>query len=554
MVNPTDVSITIDPLAQTVSLSTTPGADAGSIGTMQVSLSVYYPYGDDHAFYGDKVLFFVSVTGDNINNDLDLVRLQLSDFGSDEVTPADYDGTISGLEDLVGMQLAGGTGSSGLPYYKFGDFYDSNRVRAQNGSYTSWQWPLGFDLDSLDEPVTITGKILGNLPEPRDNNANITIQPYLQDMTMNSVAIMWETDTESTAKVFYGPDPSCGDSAEGNITRFQTMEYVPVGQPQVFNLIVHEVIVSGLQPGATYYYQVRAAMNPSPVYHFHTLTDQTKPYYHFAVYGDTRNDGNNGSSYDDNHQALINRILLFDHDFVVHLGDLAVNFYSSDYRRNYFNIEEPLISVFPMFPTHGNHDDAFWYEQYLEMPPNTTAPTLSKLCYSFKYQNSYFIFLDTDGPSLAQSDSVYNWLATELANAANDPNRQFTFFFSHEPFYAGWPHMENTLPALSSFAPLFQAYDVSAGFAGHIHLYSRMDVSGKPWIITAGGGAPFEFEGDPPDPNLLDQEADYSGETVTEMYYDWRIDFLEVEVGDGYFQVSAYDKDGTLFDSVLYNK
>jgi hypothetical protein len=559
VVNPTDVSIMIDPVAQTVSLSTTPGADAGSVGTMQVSLSIYAPYGYDNVFYGNRLLLFVSVTDDNINTDLDSVRLQLSDLGSDTVTPADYNGTIPGLEGLAGVHLSGGTDSSGLPYYNFGDFYAANRALTQNGSYTSWQWALGFDLDSLTKPVTITGKILGNLPEPNDSTAKITIQPYLQDMTTNSVVIMWETDTESHAKVFYGPYPSCGDSAEGSVARYQTMEYVPSGQPQVFNLIVHEVVVSGLQPGVTYYYQVRAAKTPSSVNHFQTLTDQIKPYFRFAVYGDTRNDGTNGSSYDANHSALINRMLLYDHDFVVHSGDQALNSYSSEYRRNFFNIEEPLISVFPMFPVHGNHDgissDVVWYKEYMETPPNNTDPTLSKLCYSFKYQNSYFIFLDTDGPpSLAQGDSIYNWLATVLADAYNDPDRQFTFFFSHEPFYAGWPHMENSLPALSYIAPLFQTYDVSAGFAGHIHLYSRMDVSGKPYIITAGGGAPFEFQGVAPDPSLLAEEAALSGETVTQMYYDWRIEFVDVEVGNGYFQVSAYDKDGTLFDSVLYTK
>ena len=538
------LSFKIDPAAQTVTVDEEPGRDAGTTGVIRSSLAPILSAKNGFLFSGTKVFISIKLEGTNANKDLYSIRLQLTDLGSRSITPINEVPVMPGFEGGAGIKLIKGFDSKGLPYYDFGDFYSIDHVKSFNTGQSSWTWYLAFDLGGLKKKASIQGRVIAQtIAQSQNAEANISIQPYLNSMTANSVIIMWETDRESDSDVFYGRDQSLTSRATGETIRCQVPALPGAFRPTAFNLIRHQVALSGLQPGATYYYQVRAAKAPSPVYHFHTLIDHPEPSFKFAVYADTHRDIP--------HASVVSELQKFDPEFLIHAGDYADGFLSADSRQNFFRIEQQLLPFLPMFPVHGNHDDFLWYKEYFAMP-HSGSTELDGHCYSFSYQGTYFIIVDSE-LSMGDTSTQLAWLKTQLAKAYSDPNRKFTFLFSHEPFYTGYNHFLGS-NQLKYLAPLFKTYDVSAWFAGHIHLYERMDVSGKPAIIAGGGGGSYFALGSPPDPALLAEESSASGETVTDKYHDWRYHFVMVEVRPDSFKISAYDTSGKLFDQVVYQK
>ncbi len=488
------------------------------------------------------VILFLGLEGSRLLKDLTDARVQITDLGSPTVYPQDLV-AVSG--DTISL-ISGFNKKTGLPYYNYGDFYSRKRaLRYNNDTPSNWLWAMAFELGNGKEQVRIKAEARAKLPHPDDPRAELTIQPYLNQITTDSVTVLWETDSESHSIVHYGSKPSLLDQAVGKSSRYQDPGLSGITNPPVFNLSVHQVELTGLEPGSTYYYQIRSSHHPSPVDSFRTLSREPKTFA-FAIIGDTQTDPD--------HQRVIDQMAGKDFDFYFHLGDFA-NDFSGALRRNFFQIEQPLLSRTPIFPVRGNHESALWYRAYYALPKNNYSPDLNELCYSFSYQGVYFIVIEDLENQLAEGSAVYYWLERELAKAYSDPDRKFTFIFSHPPFYSGYDHSYGPgVAGLSFLAPLFRQYDVSAGFAGHNHLYERLDVSGVPYITSGGGGGSFFSAGDAPDPSFLQEESQSSGEQVQSLVQEWRYHFLLVEVGADYFQVSAYDDQGTLFDQVMVSK
>jgi len=542
-----ELSFKINPIRQTVKLETKPGPDLEEAGEINAALA---PYGQDpqyqrgYSFEDNLVLIFLKLEGTGLKKDLVEIKVQVMDLCSDSVFPQNRVMISNTRYNLI----SGFNEKTGLPYYDYGDFYAARRAQIYNSATPSnWLWALAFVLDDPEQEVEIKARVQAKFPFPDDARAKITIQPYLNHLTGNSVAILWETGYESHSKVHFGIQPTLLKKATtGPARRYQGPELLDPSQPPVFNLVLHQVVLRDLEPGRTYYYQVCSAKNPSPVYSFKTLSEEPGT-FKFAVIGDTRTD-------DLAHSQVIAKMTEFDFDFYVHLGDFANNFYPP-LRRNFFQIEQPLNSFIPIFPVRGNHDSVPWFKAYYHLPKNDFSPQLNELCYSFSYQGVYFIFLESIVYGINQGSTVYLWLENELAKAYADPKRKFTLIFNHSPFYSGYNNFYSPpIESLAYLAPLFRQYDVSAGFGGHIHLYERLEVSGKPYFVSGGGGAPLFEPGTNPDPALLQLESQYSGEQVQSLVQAWKYHFLLVEVGSDYFSVSAYDQDGTLFDQASYSK
>lgn len=130
--------------------------------------------------------------------------------------------------------------------------------------------------------------------------------------------------------------------------------------------------------------------------------------------------------------------------------------------------------------------------------------------YSFDYQNSHFVVLDTawqsgGGPpdaELKPGSRQWEWLCQDLDKAR--PKSKHIFIFGHKPpvtpFRSGGPDTVSDLPdgyrsswgspgAAVAFMQLVANYRVDAVFSGHIHMYNRMAVNGTDYFITAGAGA-----------------------------------------------------------------
>ena len=543
-----NLSFQVDPLAQTVTLQSSPGEDAGAVGTVSAWLAPTSIADKGYYFSDSMVLIFVSLEGTDINHDLFSIELQLVDLGSNSISPVAVMPLIPGFESAAGLNLIHSYNSQGLPNYYYGDFYSTVRAMTYNsGMPSGFTWVLLFDLSGPAQTTEIQGQVTALIvPEDQTSQAELTIQPYLNNLTTNSVTIMWETDRESRSEIYFGPSPLFMKHKNGTAACFQDRDYSDPFQAPVFNLNLHKVELTGLEPGTTYFYQVRAARNWGQLYSFKTLSATPKTSFRFAIYSDTQ-------SNDAVHAGVVSQMANFSYDFQIHLGDLANSFDRADLRHNFFAIENPLLPSRCLFPVRGNHDDFPWYQAYFTLPKSGRAE-LDSHHYSFFYQGAYLIIYDnSDQMPIIDGSDGFHWLANELAKAYADPDRKFTFLFTHVPIYTGYWHFPGP-EQLSLLAPLFRAYDLSAGFAGHIHLYERLDVSGKPFFISGMGGGTYHSLSLPPEPALLAAESDASGEVVSDQYHDWRHGFILVEVQADSFTAAAIDDSGILFDQVSYHK
>lgn len=196
----------------------------------------------------------------------------------------------------------------------------------------------------------------------------------------------------------------------------------------------------------------------------------------FAVLGDSRD-----------HPKIFGRLLQeIDRDpaitFVVHVGDMVKNVDLDQYRTFFQevsrNLHQPLLAVI------GNQE--IYGEQGLELYHEIFGPDH----YAFSLHNNYFIMLN-DAAKEGVGAEQWRWLEDELKKSQAARTR---LIFLHTPLYdprGGDNHHclgpEQAGPLLA----LFQKYQVTHIFAGHIHSYFTGTWDGVPYTITAGAGAPL---------------------------------------------------------------
>lgn len=158
-------------------------------------------------------------------------------------------------------------------------------------------------------------------------------------------------------------------------------------------------------------------------------------------------------------------------------------------------------------------------------PADGLTTDQSKLSYSFDFQGSHFVVINTD-PVGKDSHAPVAWLANDLA-AAKTRGARHMFVFGHKPaftYYYG-----QNLPASPSgldvdvvsrdaFWDLIEQYGATY-FCGHEHIFHlsqpRAAQGGKAWQIMVGsGGSPFEAA--PADVTINPAtDRDYAWATVT---------------------------------------
>jgi len=190
-----------------------------------------------------------------------------------------------------------------------------------------------------------------------DTRPVITQGPYLVASSADSTTIVWLTDTPSHSLVRYGRGANLAASALTTVAEPQTDGLVPVG-------LRHVVHLTGLEPGATYSYQVvstrvvklraywpdKGLATDSPVYSFTTL-DPRRPTTSFSVMSDSHEDI-------PRIRALNKIIEWTTTDFLVHTGD-AFHWIDSEEQlfRNWLApTTAALDHRLPLMYARGNHE------------------------------------------------------------------------------------------------------------------------------------------------------------------------------------------------------
>jgi hypothetical protein len=280
--------------------------------------------------------------------------------------------------------------------------------------------------------------------------------PYVVNAGQRSATLMWVVETGQTL-VGIAPD--------------KLTKTLPLLSPE-------KIILSGLQPGKTFYYQ--AFPGESGKGSFKTAPAGSAQ-FEFVLYGDTR-------TRHDAHRNMIEGILKYAHpDFIVNTGDLVEDGSDSSQWPIFFEIERELLRKSAFFSAPGNHEhNAGAYYDFMN----------SKPYYSFDWGQAHFSMIDSDIANAGATDpereafwrEQTHWLQDDLKYAQN---AAFRFVVAHHPPITAVRRRQGQNPHMTGLESTFEKYRVSAGLFGHDHNYQHYLLRGVHYFISGGGGAPL---------------------------------------------------------------
>jgi acid phosphatase type 7 len=287
--------------------------------------------------------------------------------------------------------------------------------------------------------------------------------PYLQNVTMSSVTVVWETSAPTPGEV-----------------RVPAIGKVVVAEPDE----LHEVVIDGLEPGRRYLYEVALPDGTIERGEFATAPLPGAPFT-FVVFGDSRQ--NHAS-----HERVVERVRREVPDFILGTGDMVDEGAVDQQWQTFFEVERELLRENVLYPSLGNHDrqgrgrTADNYRRYFSLPENSPDP---ERYYAFTYSSARFLVLDSNAHSFALTDQTV-WIEQQLQAARLDPDIKHIFVSMHHPPYSVSLH-GGQAELREAWTPLYEKYDVAAVFSGHDHVYSRAEKNGVHYFVSGGGGAPL---------------------------------------------------------------
>lgn len=276
--------------------------------------------------------------------------------------------------------------------------------------------------------------------------------------------------------------------------------------------------------------------------------------FSFAILGDTQY-FNAGDS-QGNFQKAMASIRKINPDLVFAVGDLVGNCESNDKcTKDYANWKNVVGSLMPKtYATQGNHDragedkaDNVWRSSF-NFPANGPSNYIEQT-YSFDFENSHFIILDSDKPSLHKiNEGQRAWLEKDLAANKKDD----TFVFFHEPAFPVSSKVGESLDKnpqdRDALWRIFDKYNVTAIFNGHEHIVSRRKIDSKVFpnaknsIYQLVFGDTDSFDHALPDPG------------ITEYAHREQGCFGFVKVSGKEITVETHNRNGDLLDSFVFSR
>lgn len=311
--------------------------------------------------------------------------------------------------------------------------------------------------------------------------------------------------------------------------------------------VFHEFFLEHLSPATSFEYFI-SLKTPQGTTKFGPFSFKTPPLdeanWSFLVYGDTR--GNNQDPYASTNKADHEKVIRAmvrqapSHAFCIHTGDLVDRGERNDNWDVFFQIVNPLLKEIPFLPVRGNHDissDIFSNIFYAPLSEGDQKINW----YSFRYRNAQFVFLDTgwDGRNdvsvnMDKLKAQLPFLEKVLEQATKDgiPWKFVTF---HIPAITSGRYGCNDA-LMSALVPICEKYQVTCCFSAHCHIYERSVRNGVIYVVSGGGGAPFqEPPGSKPNPSSV-----FGAQTHH---------FLSVGVSKENVEFTVYSPDGEIIDS-----
>ncbi len=349
--------------------------------------------------------------------------------------------------------------------------------------------------------------------------SNAEIRPYLQNVTVDGITILWRSAKKGLGEVtITGPD--------GRAQRF----------PEAGATQDHRIRLTNLHPATTYRYSVTQDGRPVWTSEFKTARPRGQNGFTFGVMGDM------GKGTPEQF-AIAKQLAQYDPEFTLLTGDIVYfRGAEGDYLPKYFKPYQDLIDDQVFFPTLGNHDILTWlgkpYFRFFELPTGNVEA--AGRYYQFSYGDVDFFGLDSN-QAFTKLLPQYRWVKAALEGSTA---KWKVVFFHHPPYSAG-KHGDDK-GVKEHLVPLFEKYGVDVVFAGHEHNYERIkpmrefESSGRPitYIVTGGGGTDLRPV----------------GKNARTAYSESIHHFMGVTVDDQRISIQAIDQGGRVFDSTVVTK
>lgn len=333
--------------------------------------------------------------------------------------------------------------------------------------------------------------------------ANIAIEPYLQDMTGDSVKIVWWTDTRTSRNVVHIVNP------------VRTTASATSRQIDGVTFVRHVATVAELSPSTDYEYHVESDGARSQPYRFRSAVTRDEP-FRFVYLGDGRNDDDQVMA---RHRAVYKTAMDLIPNLIVYGGDAVEYGAHSSHEKTWESFFRqvctttqgglPAASTIVHYFVVGNHEiyepghDTYAsgglagtsmarFHAFCINPDNKSSdPRWRSRYYAFTYGCATFIVLDlnnTSDDALDNHDKIpdgcspdwepgseqYLWMIEQLDIAQN--TSAYTFVFIHPAPYSRGVHGTSDKAIdyqrgfeLRSLDSVFRTYSVDAVFASHDH-------------------------------------------------------------------------------------
>jgi hypothetical protein len=344
-------------------------------------------------------------------------------------------------------------------------------------------------ISPTDTPVPPTAT--ATAPAVTPAQPTVTRSSSLTETTLTKGPDVIYTGENTTMKIFWQHSANTSFSVDwGTTTDYEHSSPVLSAYDTTNHL--YSYTITGLTPGARYYYRVVTGTVYSGA-SFYAAPDSSATRLKFISYGDDR-------SNPDVHNAVAGAVVKrFQSDpgyqtLNLAAGDLvASGDQDSSWTTEFFdpsltNIRLELASIADL-SVMGNHEGSGkLFMRYFPMP------FVAGRYWSFDYGPMHVVMMDQYS-SYDPGSAQYDWIRNDLAATT----RKWKVVLLHEP---GWSadggHPNNTI-VQQAYQPLFEQYGVALVIGGHNHYYARAMVNGIPELTVGTGGAPlYSPAGDQP--------------------------------------------------------
>lgn len=240
----------------------------------------------------------------------------------------------------------------------------------------------------------------------------------------------------------------------------------------------YEFRLSSLDPGTDYWYQLIVdSQDKGPRREFRT-PELSPTSARFAVYGDSR-------SNTQVHNSIAEMIEGWVPDFVVHVGDFVDDDNTRGWDAQWFSVADDLFSQYPLYAAMGNHEEGS--SIFANWLSRGDASDLDGTYYSFSYGPTFFVVFNTTLP-IGEGSEQFTWMEAELASSAAQ-EAEWRIGVTHYPPYSSTDKDDLPEAFVQDVIPVFKQNGVRVLFAGHAHVYERLEDDDLTVVISGGGGA-----------------------------------------------------------------